>query len=49
MPAFVIFTDATLQLIAEHKPRTSTDLLRISGVGQAKLDRYGEDLLGLVE
>ena len=28
-PAFVVFTDATLQLIAEHKPRTSEALLKI--------------------
>ena len=48
VPAFVVFTDATLQLIAEHKPRTPQALLRISGIGQAKLDRYGEDVLTVV-
>ena len=34
MPAFVVFTDATLQLIAEHKPRTPEALLTISGIGR---------------
>jgi DNA helicase-2/ATP-dependent DNA helicase PcrA len=48
VPAFVVFTDATLQLIAEHKPRTPDALLRISGIGQSKLDRYGEDVLAVV-
>jgi DNA helicase-2/ATP-dependent DNA helicase PcrA len=48
VPAFVVFTDATLQLIAEHKPRSPEALLRISGIGQAKLDRYGEDVLTVV-
>ena len=48
VPAFVIFTDATLQSIAEHKPRTADALLRIAGVGRSKLDRYGEDVLALV-
>ncbi|MCW2764943.1 MAG: ATP-dependent helicase, Rep family [Nocardioides sp.] len=48
VPAFVVFTDATLQLIAEHKPRTADALLRISGIGQSKLDRYGEDVLAVV-
>jgi DNA helicase-2/ATP-dependent DNA helicase PcrA len=48
VPAFVIFTDATLQLIAEHKPQSQQALLRISGVGESKLERYGDDVLALV-
>ena len=42
VPAFVVFTDATLQLIAEQRPTSSAALLRISGVGPAKLERYGD-------
>ncbi|MGI8523833.1 MAG: ATP-dependent DNA helicase UvrD2 [Nocardioides sp.] len=49
VPAFVVFTDATLQLVAEHKPASAEALLRISGVGRSKLDRYGVDLLALVK
>jgi DNA helicase-2/ATP-dependent DNA helicase PcrA len=45
VPAFVVFTDATLQLIAEQRPTSAADLLRISGVGPAKLERYGDDVL----
>ena len=37
VPAFVVFTDSTLELIAEHKPRTPEALLRITGVGPDKL------------
>jgi DNA helicase-2/ATP-dependent DNA helicase PcrA len=48
VPAFVIFTDATLQLIAEHRPTSPAALLRISGVGPAKLERYGESLFSVV-
>jgi DNA helicase-2/ATP-dependent DNA helicase PcrA len=48
VPAFVVFTDATLQLIAEHRPTSRAALLRISGVGPAKLERYGESLLEVV-
>jgi DNA helicase II / ATP-dependent DNA helicase PcrA len=48
VPAFVVFTDATLQLIAEERPTSPTALLRISGVGPAKLERYGESLLEVV-
>ncbi len=48
VPAFVVFTDATLQLIAEHKPGDEQGLLKISGVGRSKLDRYGSELLELI-
>jgi DNA helicase-2/ATP-dependent DNA helicase PcrA len=48
VPAFVVFTDATLQLIAEQRPTSSAELLRISGVGPSKLERYGEALLAVV-
>ncbi|CAB4684188.1 MAG: AAA family ATPase [Actinobacteria bacterium] len=48
VPAFVIFNDSTLQLIAEHRPQSPEALLRISGVGRSKLDKYGEDVLDLV-
>ncbi|NHC23084.1 ATP-dependent DNA helicase UvrD2 [Nocardioides sp. IC4_145] len=48
VPAFVVFTDATLQLIAEHKPQTPEAMLRISGIGRSKVEKYGEDVLDLV-
>jgi len=48
VPAFVVFTDATLQLIAEHKPQTPEALLKVNGIGRSKLERYGEDVLALL-
>ncbi|GAA3834925.1 ATP-dependent DNA helicase UvrD2 [Nocardioides panacisoli] len=48
LPAYVVFTDATLELIAEHKPADAGALGRINGVGPNKLERYGEAVLGLV-
>ncbi|MGO4955773.1 ATP-dependent DNA helicase UvrD2 [Luteococcus sp. Sow4_B9] len=48
LPAFVIFTDATLVAVAESRPRTEQDLLRIAGIGRSKLERHGADLLALV-
>ncbi len=48
VPAYVVFTDLTLQAIAEAKPEDPAALLRVNGVGQAKLTKYGEDVLGLV-
>lgn len=48
VPAFVIFTDATLRAVAEQRPSTAQELLRISGIGQRKLDDYGDALLELL-
>ncbi|HEY7486315.1 MAG TPA: ATP-dependent DNA helicase UvrD2 [Streptosporangiaceae bacterium] len=47
VPAYVVFTDATLQAIAEHRPATAEQLTAISGVGAVKLDRYGAAVLAL--
>ena len=46
-PPYLILLDRTLELIAAHCPRTPNELLAISGVGQAKLDRFGEAILEL--
>ena len=41
VPAFVIFSDATLRDMTEKHPQTLEDLLNVSGVGPAKLEKYG--------
>lgn len=45
MPAFVIFTDATLVAIAEARPGSLPELSKLPGVGPSKLERYGQDVL----
>ncbi|GIH91370.1 ATP-dependent DNA helicase UvrD2 [Planobispora siamensis] len=47
VPAYVVFTDVTLQAIAEKAPTSEQDLLSITGVGRVKLERYGDAVLGL--
>jgi ATP-dependent DNA helicase RecQ len=47
VPPYVIFHDATLSAIADAKPKTLPELGRISGVGEAKLKRYGADVVAL--
>ncbi len=47
-PAYCVFTDATLIAIAEQKPDTVAGLVAIPGIGQTKLDKFGDDVLGLV-
>ncbi|MDT9593764.1 ATP-dependent DNA helicase UvrD2 [Nocardioides zeae] len=48
VPAYVLFTDATLQLVAELLPLTPEALLRLNGVGRSKLEKYGDDVLAVV-
>lgn len=45
VPAYVVFNDRTLAGIAERRPSTLVELSTISGVGEAKLERYGEAVL----
>jgi ATP-dependent DNA helicase RecQ len=49
VPPYVIFHDSTLLEILNQKPQTLDQLGRISGVGQAKLARYGDDFLKVLE
>ncbi len=48
VPPYVIFHDSTLQEILKQRPGNLTELGNISGVGQAKLARYGEAFLRVV-
>jgi DNA helicase-2/ATP-dependent DNA helicase PcrA len=48
VPAYVVFTDATLTAIAEHRPSDNAGLVAIPGIGAAKLERYGPDVLALM-
>ncbi len=49
VPPYVIFHDSTLLEILNHKPQTLDEMGRISGVGQAKLAKYGDAFLQVVE
>ena len=48
VPAFVVFTDATLMAIAEQRPIDEAALVSISGIGATKLERFGAEILGVV-
>lgn len=41
IPAFVVFSDATLRSMSALKPQSAAEFLNVPGVGEAKLDRYG--------
>lgn len=48
VPPYVVFHDTTLEAIARAHPHNRAQLAEISGIGQAKLARYGDELLDLL-
>jgi ATP-dependent DNA helicase RecQ len=49
LPPYVIFHDATLAAIAAVHPESHADLAGISGIGAKKLERYGDEILRVVQ
>jgi ATP-dependent DNA helicase UvrD/PcrA len=49
MPPYVVAHDSTLAAIAEVRPRTMAALRRVKGMGPAKLEKYGDEILAVVE
>ena len=49
VPPYVIFHDSTLQELLKIRPKTLKDFSQISGVGKAKLERYGLDFLQIIK
>jgi ATP-dependent DNA helicase UvrD/PcrA len=48
VPAFVVFSDRTLEAIVSARPSSPEGLLEVPGIGPAKLEAYGDDLLDLL-
>jgi ATP-dependent DNA helicase UvrD/PcrA len=48
VPAYVVFTDATVVALAERRPSTPPELLAIAGIGPRKLGQYGAAVFALV-
>jgi len=45
---FIVFHDTTIEAIAASRPRSMAELRRVPGIGPTKLDRYGEEIIGVV-
>ncbi len=45
VPAYVVFNDRTLAELLRMQPRTISELAAVPGIGPAKLERYGPELL----
>jgi ATP-dependent DNA helicase RecQ len=48
VPAYIVFSDATLVQMAERRPRTEAELLQIPGVGPKKVELYGAQFLSVL-
>jgi superfamily II DNA helicase RecQ len=48
VPSYVVAADKVLDDLALARPTTARGLLAISGIGQAKVDAYGEDILAII-
>ena len=48
VPAYMIFHDSALKYMAKQRPKTKEKLLQISGIGSKKYDKYGEEILKIV-
>jgi ATP-dependent DNA helicase RecQ len=48
VPAYVVFSDATLREMAGLRPATDAELMSVSGVGAKKLETYGADFLDVI-
>ena len=48
LPAYIVFSDAALIDMCRKMPRNTAEFLEVSGVGKAKLDRYGERFLKII-
>ncbi|MCO5977600.1 DNA helicase RecQ [Ideonella oryzae] len=49
LPAYIVFTDATLRQMAEQAPSSLAELGQVSGVGAKKLEAYGRQILRVLE
>ena len=48
VPAYIVFGDATLRALAEHRPRSVGDLDGITGIGAKKREAYGEAVVAVI-
>jgi len=48
MPAYIVFSDASLEDMEHKKPRTRAEFAGVSGVGEAKLEKYADDFLRII-
>ena len=48
VPAYIVLNDRTVTALAQARPRNPNELLGVAGIGEAKVERFGEAILGLL-
>ncbi|QTD38610.1 DNA helicase RecQ [Polaribacter batillariae] len=48
MPAYIVFSDKSLKLMASELPTTENEFLAISGVGMNKMEKYGDEFMSVI-
>jgi ATP-dependent DNA helicase RecQ len=48
VPAYMVFADATLEELARHRPTTAAAMMEVKGIGQRKLESFGEQFLAAI-
>ncbi|MCU0353051.1 MAG: DNA helicase RecQ, partial [Cytophagales bacterium] len=48
VPAYIVFSDATLSDMAQRRPVSKAEMLQVTGVGQEKFNRYGDTFLNAI-
>ena len=48
VPPFHIFHDATLMELMQYRPKSNAEMLTINGIGEVKLERFGDDFLQIL-
>lgn len=49
VPAYALFTNEQLAEMVQRRARTLTELREIDGVGEARVEKYGKDFLGILQ
>jgi ATP-dependent DNA helicase RecQ len=49
VPPYIVFTDSTLREMSEHFPIDKKEMLNIKGVGESKLNKYGEEFIQVIK
>lgn len=49
VPAYIVFSDAVLRNIENERPMSDTEFLAVDGVGKAKMEKYGDEFIALIQ
>ena len=49
LPPYILFTNEQLAQIVKRRPQSLPDLMKIDGVGKAKVEKYGNDILNITK